>query len=97
ATLVTVDRGVLHCQAQIGYEVLHAGVDALRVNLPEGVELIATHGEGIRDTSVLAEGKKRTLIVNLKDLAKGAYELTVQYDKRFDELEAVAQPARPGA
>jgi hypothetical protein len=78
-TRVDVERGGLRCHADINYEILHAGVDTLRVGLPDGIEITAVNGAGIRDTQTVVDGKQRTLVVGLKDLAQGAYSLAIDY------------------
>ncbi|HEX8913484.1 MAG TPA: hypothetical protein VF796_14080, partial [Humisphaera sp.] len=89
-TRVAIDRGVLRCQAHVTYEILHAGVDTLRVSLPAGAELVGVEGQGVRDTQVVDEEKARTLVIGLKDVAKKEYGLTVTYDVHFQEQANVA-------
>ncbi|QOV88873.1 hypothetical protein [Humisphaera borealis] len=84
-TRVAVDRGVLRCQASVTYEILHAGVDTFRINLPKGAELIAVEGEGVRDTQVVDENGARIVVVGLKDVARKQYALTLTYDVAFAE------------
>lgn len=87
-TRVAVDRDVVKYHATVAYDILHAGVDTLRVQLPDGVEQVSATGESVRDTQVITEGNRRTLVVGLKDLARGRYSLSVDYEKRFAETEA---------
>ena len=94
-TRVGVDRGVLRCRAEVTYEILHAGVDTLRINLPPGVEFIGVTGNGVRNSQVVEENKTRTLVVGLKDVAKGAYSLVVDYDYPFDENKVDGAKAAP--
>ena len=74
-----VERGSLHCRADINYQIIHAGIDTLRVGLPDGIELTSVNGVGIRDSQTIVEGKQRTLVVGLKDLAQGTYSLAIDY------------------
>ena len=87
ATLATVERGRIRCRANVSYQVLHAGVDTFRVSLPAGVDLLGVAGANVRHTQVLTEGKKRTLVVDLKDLARGGQELIVTYDRPLKDDE----------
>lgn len=90
-TRVAVDRGILQYHAQVQYEILHAGIDTLRISLPEGVDLLSARGNSVRDTQTVVEGRQRTLVVGLKDVAKGSYVLDVAYEKRFAEADAAPQ------
>jgi len=86
-TLVSVQPGRLVCQAIIQYEILQAGVDRLRIALPQEVELIDVKGDVVRSHSVLAEDKGRVLVIDPKDLIVGGCELTVTYARRFKETD----------
>jgi hypothetical protein len=93
-TRVDVERGNLRCRADINYEIIHAGIDTLRVGLPDGIEVTSVNGVGIRDTQTVTDNKQRTLVVGLKDLAQGNYALAIEYVARFDEAKDAA-PAVP--
>jgi hypothetical protein len=93
ATLVTVEGGRLRCRAEVTYDILHTGVDILRVDLPDGVELLGVTAPSLRHTQVVTEGKKRTLVADLKDVALGAYVLTLTYELRLkDDATAPVVP-----
>ena len=87
ATLVTVESGRLRCRADVRYEVLHDGVDTLRVALPDGAELLNVSAPTLRRTQIVKEAGKRTLVIDLKDVARGSYTFTVTYEKRLADKE----------
>ena len=86
-TRVAVDRGAVRYHAETQYDILHAGVETFRIGLPDGVEVTHTEGPSVRDTQVVTDGKQRTLVVGLKDVAKGRYVLAIDYEKSFTEKE----------
>ncbi len=88
ATLVTVESGRIRCRADIRYDILHAGVDTLGIGLPDGAELLGVSAPTLRQTQVVKEAGKRTLLIDLKDIARGGCELSVSYEKRLGDKEA---------
>ena len=87
-TLATIDGGRIRCRAEVHYDIRHAGVDAFRVDLPAGVELLDVSAAALRQTQVVKEaGNRRTLVVDLKDIARGSCELRVMYEKRLTDAE----------
>ncbi len=92
-TLVSLQPGRLLCQAQVHYEILHAGVDRLRIGLPDDVEVLGVQGAGVIAHSIVAEAKGRILVIDPRDLIRGSCEVTVQYARRFKENDkTVAVP-----
>ena len=82
ATLVSVLPQGLRCRAHVHYEILHAGVDTMRVALPEDVELLSVDAPSLRTKSIVVENGQRLLVMDLSDLVRGDYEMTLTYLKR---------------
>jgi hypothetical protein len=89
-TLVSLQPGRLVCEARVHYEVLHAGVDRLRIGLPEDVELLSVRGDCVRGHAIVGEEKGRVLVVDPKDLVQGECEVRVAYVRRFKETDKTA-------
>jgi len=87
-TLVAVQDGMLRCRARVTYDALQAPVDRLRIGLPDDVELLGVTGDAIRRKNVITENKRPVLVLELKDLIQGQYDLSLDYIRRFDEKEA---------
>jgi hypothetical protein len=99
-TLVSLQPGRLVCRALVHYEVLHAGIDRLRITLPEDTELLSVEGDCVRGHSLLTEEKSRVLVIDTKDLVKGECAVTVAYARRFKESDkavSVGLVAHPDA
>ena len=89
-TLVSLQPGRLLCQAQVHYEILHAGIDRLRIGLPDDVEVLSVQGAGTIAHSIVAEDKGRILVIDPRDLIRGSYELSIHYARRFKENDKTA-------
>lgn len=76
-TLVGVGDGLLTATSTIHHTILFAGVDNLKVQLPEGMTLLDVKGSGVRDWTV----KDRELSVLLNYAAEGAYPLTLEMER----------------
>ena len=83
ATLCTVEAARLRCRALVQYDILHGGVDGFRLIMPAGAELLSVSGPTVRRSEVVTEAGKPTLVVDLKDIARGDYQLTVTYETRL--------------
>ncbi len=86
-TLVSLQPGRLLCQAQVHYEILHAGVDRLRIGLPEDVEVLSVQGAFVQGHSIVTEEQGRILVIDPRDLLQGNCEATIQYVRRFKESD----------
>jgi hypothetical protein len=82
-TLVSVRPDGLCCRAQISYEILHAGVDTLRIGLPGDAELINISAPHLRTKSIVNERKQRILVLDLSDLVRNDYSLVLEYRQRI--------------
>jgi hypothetical protein len=99
-TLVSVEPGQLVCRAHLRYEALDAGLETLRIALPEDVEFRRAEGDALREAKVVNEGKRRFVVVTLKEVVLDEYRLVLDYARRFKETErSVAVPlvAHPDA
>jgi len=91
--LVGVSEGLLQCSSTINYSILHAGIEDLTVDLPADVTVLDVKGSGLRDWSVVQEGKRNVVSADLNFEAKGSYTLYVTYEKPLPEGSAsVAVP-----
>lgn len=84
-TLIGVAEGLLQCRSTVQYSILHAGINRLRVSLPESATLLDVAGEGMRDWSVEKKDGRSEISVVLNFEAKGAYTLVVDYETRLPE------------
>jgi len=76
-SLLGIGDGLLQETATIQNTILFAGVDTLKVAIPDGMTLLDVKGAGIRDWKVTDD----TLVVGLNYAAEGAYPLTLQLEK----------------
>lgn len=83
--LIGVGEGLLTGRSTVEYSILFAGVNALSVDLPSDVTLLDVTGQGIGDWSVKDEGGRKVVDVALNFEAKGAYSLTVDYERPLAE------------
>ncbi len=96
-TLATVERSGVRCRAEVMYDILQRGVDAVRIALPDGVDLLAAHGDIVRESNIVTEGKSRFLVLTLKERTKGAHTVIVDYEKRFPAVLDGAKEKGPAA
>lgn len=89
-TRVAVDRGTLRMRSTFKLSILNSGVEALRVALPDGVDLLSIEAPTLGTQQTITENKARTLLIGLKDLAKGDYAFSINYERRLKEGEATA-------
>ena len=83
--LIGMAEGLMQCKSLINYSILHAGVKALSVSVPEGATVVDVSGQGIRDWSLSKVGGRNQIDVQLNFEAKGAYTLTVDYEAPMPE------------
>jgi len=76
-SLVSVGDGLLTARATIQHTILFAGVDELKVDLPDEMTLLNVGGAGIRDWSVTGG----ELTVQLAYEAEGVYALDLELEK----------------
>jgi len=93
-TLVGVGDGLLTATTTIQHTILFAGVDVLRVDIPDGMTLLDVTGAGIREWTTDDKGD---LTVNLNYAAEGSYPLTLRLEKLVGEgsLTVEAPLVRP--
>ncbi|MFT5681506.1 MAG: hypothetical protein ACI8RZ_002412 [Myxococcota bacterium] len=83
--LVGVSEGLLQCNSTIYYSILQSGIEQLTVLLPSDVTVLEVEGQGIRDWSVIDQGNRARLTVDLNFEAKGAYTLSLDYERPLAE------------
>ncbi len=93
-TLVGLGDGLLTAKATINHTILFAGVEQLKVDIPEGVTLLDVQGAGIREWTTDDAGD---LTVTLNYAAEGSYPLTLEMERVVGEgnLTAAAPIAIP--
>jgi len=77
-TLVAVAEGMLLCQETINYNILHAPVRELSLQVPAAVSVLTVTGPDLQDWRVDAAGKLQVL---LKSEAVGSYVLRLTYEQ----------------
>lgn len=90
-TLVGIGDGLLTATSTIQHTILYAGVDTLRVRIPDGSTLLDVAGAGVRDWSV-ADG---VLAVQLNYAAEGSYPLTLELERVIGEGDVTAAAPLP--
>ncbi len=91
--LVGVSEGLLQCNSTIYYSILQSGIEQLTVLLPSDVTVLEVEGQGIRDWSVIDQGNRARLTVDLNFEAKGAYTLSLDYERPLaEDASAVEVP-----
>ncbi len=81
-TLVGIGDGVMQATATVDHTILFAGVQQLKVQIPDGATVLDVRGAGINDWSL---GENRVVTVDLSYAAEGAYTLTLDLEKVVGE------------
>lgn len=81
-TLVGVGDGLLRAQATVQNTILFAGVDAFRLQVPEGMTLLDVKGAGLRDWSL---GEGNVLSVALNFAAENNHTLQLEMERVIGE------------
>ena len=89
--LVGVGEGVLQCRSTVNYSILHAGLDALAVDLPADVTVLEVEGRGLRDWSVTDVDGRKVIDVQLNFEAMGPYSLLLDYERALPEGDGTAE------
>ncbi len=85
-TLVAVSEGLLLCDEQIDFNILHTPVSELTLQAPAGVSILTVSGANIRDWRVDDNGRLRVV---LGSEAIGGYTLRLNYEATAaDNVEA---------
>jgi len=79
-TVVTISSGLIRCSAQVRYDIQVAPVDAFRIHLPEGAQLLSAVGSTVKTGKVAMEDQKRVVIVELDAPVRGRYDLSLTYE-----------------
>lgn len=86
--LLSIDDAALRIQAQVGFTILHSGVDAVSVRVPEGVSVLGVTGEGIQAWRV----EKNALVVAFDRKITGERNISIQAERALSGDAAVAAP-----
>lgn len=88
-TLAAVAEGVLVCQEQVTFNILHTAVHELKLEVPDGVSVLTVTGPNVQDWRVGdRQGEKRELLVVLRGEALGAVAINITYERPgLDQLE----------
>jgi hypothetical protein len=76
-TLVAVAEGMLVCEEVVNFNILHAGVRELKLQVPEAASVLNVTGAGVQDWRVEKNGQ---MLVVLRSETLGAYSLRVTYE-----------------
>jgi len=77
-TLVAVAEGVLLCQEEVAYNILHTAVRELKLTVPKGVSVLDVAGPNLTDWRADDKGE---LNVVLRADALGPYSLRITYEQ----------------
>jgi hypothetical protein len=91
ATLVTIGDGVARCQSILQYSILQSEVSNLRFALPKDVGILDVQGDNLRDWKVVAKDDRQIVDVYLSYGIKGAYNLSVSYERLIGEGTVTAE------
>ncbi|MDG1479917.1 MAG: hypothetical protein P8R54_10010 [Myxococcota bacterium] len=89
--LVGVSEGLLQCNSTVYYSILQSGIEQLTVLLPSDVTVLEVEGQGIRDWSMVDQGNRARLTVDLNFEAKGAYTLSLDYERPLAEAASTVE------
>lgn len=89
--LVGVSEGLLQCNSTVYYSILQSGIEQLTVLLPSDVTVLEVEGQGIRDWSMIDQGNRARLTVDLNFEAKGAYTLSLDYERPLAEAASTVE------
>ncbi|MEO6787111.1 MAG: hypothetical protein ABI318_13350, partial [Chthoniobacteraceae bacterium] len=94
-TNVRVGAGALRTDVTVNYRILRAGVSAFQFEVPQGAQVLAVEGQGIREWKpVAAEGAQKQIIeVTLHTPAKDTYSLKLTLESPLGALPQ--KPALP--
>ncbi len=90
-TLVSVGDGVAKCFSNIRYSILQSEVSNLRISFPEDVGILEVKGRQLRDWKVKNQNSRQVLDVYLNYGVKGAYNLSVTYERNIGAGSVTAQ------
>ncbi|MGA1794950.1 MAG: hypothetical protein ACMUIL_03725 [bacterium] len=79
--LVSIDDDALTVAMDIEYTILHAGIDALALRIPEGLNILSVQGEGVGGWRERSQEDQRILEVGLDYEHKGVFRLAIRYEK----------------
>lgn len=77
-TLAAVSEGVLVCQEQVTFNILHTAVHELKLQVPDSVSILTVGGPNVQDWRV---GDKGELLVVLRGEALGSVALSITYER----------------
>jgi len=93
-TLVAVADGLLLCQENVSYNILHSPVRELKLTVPTGVSVLTVTGPDVQDWRVSKEGE---LAVVLSREAIGFYNLRIAYEQVIKDAPAAPVIRTTGA
>lgn len=97
-TDVRVSAGTLRTDVTVNYRILRAGVSTFQFEVPQGAQVLAVEGQGIKEWKPLVEkagdaGKSQTIEVTLHTAAKDNYQLHLTLESALGALPQ--KPALP--
>lgn len=91
ATLVSIGDGVAQCSSTLQYSILQSEVSTLRAILPGDVTVLDVQAGELRDWKVASQDGHTVIDVYFDRGIKGAYPLTLRYEKVIGEGSVTAQ------
>ena len=70
--LISIEDDVLKIDSDINYNILHSEVDAVRLAIPEGMNVLAVSGEGVGEWQESVQQDQRLLLIPFTYGKKGA-------------------------
>ncbi|MDH3197411.1 MAG: hypothetical protein OEO21_04145 [Candidatus Krumholzibacteria bacterium] len=83
--LISIQDDALKTHSVVNYTILHSEVDAVRVAIPDGVNVLSVSGEGVGDWQETTEDDQRVLVVPFTYGKKGAASVSITTETAFSE------------
>ena len=83
--LVSIDDDVLKIQSDINYNILHSEIDAVRITLPENMNILSISGEGVGEWQEITEKGNQLIHIPFTYGKKGKLTVSITSETSLTE------------
>jgi len=83
--LISIDDDALKINSDINYNILHSEVDAVKIAIPEGVNVLQVSGEGVGEWQEVEQQGQRVIMIPFTYGKKGAVKVYVTTETPLSE------------